>query len=771
VVKITIFYLDYENGDDANSGADWANAWQTMKYGATAARIAAGDVMRIAKSPDPTSLGINGTWTDGGLTLTLASALNSEIEPCEAIWTAGTNCTTSRHASYEKMGTYACSVTTNASVTGAQKLCYAATTNSDYSGYQQISLWIIRPSKDMADGLITVNLCSDTTGDTVVDTITLPYLELNYSHNLTIDTGGALGGSIQSVAIYCTGNCASTTFYFDNIVASKDSSSADSLTLSSLIGKNDGKWYPIKYIDGTTVAIDNGNNTYGSTVGRGAYTASETVTTWKREAIRVTGTQAAGTQYHFELTDNGSSGSEIEYQGGWNTSTTVQDGETWWDNYSGSRYGLRMVNKQWNKINKLSFVRGYQGVNLGTNSNNCTISNASFIGHVNSGIYTVYSTGHTTNFDTVYSMNNTADGWNCNGLLNVTITDMYLENNADDGLEFAGVASNRGNTITNLSCCNNGDYGLYSYHIINNKFNNVTIEDNGDYGWYMHYSCDNEIDTITVQNNTTFDVYSLVCTRNKWIDYTSAKTSGTASSGFTSAYEDNTHIYGGSTSGHTQSIYSNRGTVHVYDFTMGEASETSGHTASSKASVVSINHDGTTDNHKIFYSYATVSSEASVRHTASGIAWKVSPTSSTYWKENTPVEFQIAEVVCIANTAVTVKAWFRRDNTGLSMSLIAKSDQLTGMTTDYSDSITAAVDTWEELSITFTPTDTGVVKIYAQAYGGTTYNGYVDDVSITGGYSDSVTTMDVAFLENGPFVVNDMGGAAPAAVTTSHGWS
>jgi hypothetical protein len=45
--------------------------------------------------------------------------------------------------------------------------------------------------------------------------------------------------------------------------------------------------------------------------------------------------------------------------------------------------------------------------------------------------------------------------------------------------------------------------------------------------------------------------------------------------------------------------------------------------------------------------------------------------------------------------------------------------------------MTAAADTWEQVSISFTPTQNGVYDIYAYAFGGTTFTGYVDDVGVT----------------------------------------
>jgi len=45
--------------------------------------------------------------------------------------------------------------------------------------------------------------------------------------------------------------------------------------------------------------------------------------------------------------------------------------------------------------------------------------------------------------------------------------------------------------------------------------------------------------------------------------------------------------------------------------------------------------------------------------------------------------------------------------------------------------MTAAADTWEQISLTFTPTEIGVVEIISECYGGSSYTGYVDDLSIT----------------------------------------
>jgi hypothetical protein len=141
------------------------------------------------------------------------------------------------------------------------------------------------------------------------------------------------------------------------------------------------------------------------------------------------------------------------------------------------------------------------------------------------------------------------------------------------------------------------------------------------------------------------------------------------------------------------------------------------------------NHDNTAGNHKIFTDGGLISAATDQRHTASGISWKLQPTStnrsSTY-----PLDLSLAKVACSANNLVTVKAWMRRDNSGLTMRLVCKGGQIAGVSSDVTSSVTTT-NAWEELTITFTPTEAGVVEITAEAWGGTTFSGWVDDMTIS----------------------------------------
>ena len=169
----------------------------------------------------------------------------------------------------------------------------------------------------------------------------------------------------------------------------------------------------------------------------------------------------------------------------------------------------------------------------------------------------------------------------------------------------------------------------------------------------------------------------------------------------------------------------------LQDSTITEATKTASMVTFGNLMLPSIRETGAIDTHYVYTDGGLISSEASIRHTASGISWKMEPTS-TNRSSGYPLPFKIATAACAANTAVTCSAWFRRSNTGLTGKLTCKGGQLSGVSTT-SSSMTASADTWEQLSVTVTPTQKGVLEFYAECYGGTTYAMYVDDITISGG--------------------------------------
>jgi hypothetical protein len=59
------------------------------------------------------------------------------------------------------------------------------------------------------------------------------------------------------------------------------------------------------------------------------------------------------------------------------------------------------------------------------------------------------------------------------------------------------------------------------------------------------------------------------------------------------------------------------------------------------------------------------------------------------------------------------------------MRLVCPGGQISGVDTDVFADATGALNVWETVTITFTPTKAGGVDIFAQAFGGTAFSGYV----------------------------------------------
>ena len=235
------YHIDYVNGNNTNNGTTWALAWKDITNGATAARIAPGDIIKIAKSPAPTSIG-NATWTNLSKTVTLATAQTANIDMCEADWTAVNAVSAARLAvaTDAKEGSYCVKIVEDATPGADETQAYKATGALDLSSYQTISLWIKNEVAILANQL-ELNLCTNADGTGEVDTFPIPAIAVDRTWiPLTIikSGGGNLSNAVASINIANGSNStkytASKYVYIDNIIAC----TTDGLNLQSLISKN-----------------------------------------------------------------------------------------------------------------------------------------------------------------------------------------------------------------------------------------------------------------------------------------------------------------------------------------------------------------------------------------------------------------------------------------------------------------------------------------------------------------------------------------------------
>jgi hypothetical protein len=720
------FYLDPEGGNDANDGTSFAQRWKTFNSGATAARVAPGDVIRIKASPEPTSLGITATWTNKSRTVTLASALNALITDCQTAWTASADVTATADTTIyrafpgdEGAAPKSAKLAIASGFTTGLVAYFALGGAQDYSAYQGITFWVY-VSAALAASTLSIKLCSDAAGATPVDTFAIPAIASTEGVGswfpVYVDKGSALGASIQSIALYADLDPGAIDVYLDNIATTK-AAGDDCLNYNTMIGKNvDGEtWWQILKINGTTLTLDNapGLPTFSMTTGQRGYTGTtETVSTWIRKTFRT-----VSPQFSFQavatIQEAGTAGNHTSYLGGWNpTDMSTQTGETWFD--GGNGWGTGLVGSGYTTLDKLCFTRYAIGFQCGGSFYNSLgtlkVSNCCNIGIDLAGcsnvtatlLYAVACENYGINFYTSqsniaaiksYSHGNTTIGygvWVANASLNVKIGTIDSHNNAKDGWSGTGVEFRRFR-LTSVTCRDNGRYGFTRDHGSSSDFviDTLTCTDNGEYGAFLS-SGETLIKSYTSSGNVTGSIL-------------------------------------GGTPGSLAHVHT------ILKSSMAEATKFQANAANNgllQGGVRFRNYNSTANDHRFYMagSTARIDAETTVRHTASGLAWKMQPLTSDWISSDYPLVLPLAKLAVRANALVTVSVWMRRTNTGITGKLFTAGGVLNGVASDVSNSITVAADTWEKVTISFTPTEAGVVEIQAHAYGGTTYTLYVDDV-------------------------------------------
>ena len=538
-----------------------------------------------------------------------------------------------------------------------------------------------------AAGQTYLALCTDTIGDTVVHQCDVPALgATGVWVPVTVNLGTNLNAAIRSVAFYVATAGPAQNFRLDNIIACKAASSADSVTLNSLISKSDGTgdeaWYAIQSINNDVIMLANANSSTSQATGvRGYNGTTETVTTYKRETTK-TAPAAVSVTVVAAVNDSGTSGNLITYSGGWNrTDMSTQTGVTWYDGSNGFGYGLQASARQFIQIDRLNFCRYGAGIQFTSSSANITIGSA-------------YLTACSTGID-----------FGSPSVLGVNISSLWVNNNST-GIQFNG----SGSTITDVKLASNNssiglDFSGYSYAVGsiiggNSGTNSTTsnIRFNGS------FNC--TIGTATLTNNSTSP--AIINTFNAF----------------------GNSINGGSSSGHSQGVNLVSGQLYLNNFTINEATEVD--TTGTVPGFVYANRLDDTDNNSWVFqpNVGTTNQQTTVVDSPATTSWRMRPTSSTA-TATSPLLLKLGTVVCAASSAVTVTARMQRDNTGLTMRLICPGGQITGVSTSVSSDMTAAANTWETVTITFTPTKAGAVDIYAHAFGGTTFSGYVCNLTAT----------------------------------------
>jgi hypothetical protein len=716
--------MDPTNGNDANDGSSFALRFKTFTSGATAARIAPGDVIRVMRSPNPTSAGINATFTNKSITVSLASALNVLITNCDSAWTASANVTCTADTAVFRTATGAAKQAIAAGFTTGKVAYFDLGSNQDYSAYQGITFWYLC-SANTAANVFSIRLCSDATGDVTVDNLAITFSVIaNQWVPVHIDKGSALGASIRSIALYADVDPGTVNVNLDNINTTK-AVGADCLTHLTLIGKNSGvneNWFAVRSINGTTVLIDASPNNTSSllTQSRGYSGTTETVPLYLR-LCHTTAFSTAG-QFASIVQDSGTAGNVITFSGGWDTTDmTTQDGETWFDGRTGVLVGLSLNARSYINFEKCHWTRYDQGIST-SGSNNIRFLGTTYLSHnLTANLYMV--NGFDNYFEKMVL--------DCSSIYGV-----YFGNNYR--LEFGELLS-RGTGAANLA-----ENGIsFNQPCTGIKINTLTIQNCDSHGVSYNVSTPNtdiSIGTLVIKDCGGTGMFIGDLSQAKWRIGTVTITDNSL---FALSLSGAADIVIGSltTSGNTSGCISVPNEIQYMDIAILQSSIAEATKVAVTAPGTSIwgpaylrfeNYLGVANDHRIFVAGGDVGmivSETTVRHTASGVAWKISP-KNAFWVSSFPLEFPVGRVWVQAGVSKTISLWMRRTNTALTGRLVVR---LPGGShvTDVSSSITVGADTWEQVSVNFTPTLSGIAKIEAHAFGGTTHSLYVDDLSVS----------------------------------------
>ena len=692
----------------------------------------------------------------GSRLVELSSAVTKTIAstgPRSTTWTASTNVTTSLTHSMSGWTTTADWLVSPGADTiaisssfGTGKAAYWATGDLDLSGYQQVSFNIAKASGSAVNG-ISLRLCSDTSGDTSVHQVNIPLEEVTANHRFTpftIDFGANLSDDIKSIALYVDTDNGALKIRLTNIIACKDSTQNDSLTLNSLIGLKtaaDPQWWGVGYIEDKKVLIIAGTGgneqiSYYAQVTARFSADNSSANLYKRQPIKhhTTGTDYTNLD---SISTGGSSSSLVTYSGGWNStdmSTKATDGATFVDCRCSGR-GLN-VNTNHVEIKDISMVRARDGFYISSKTN-ISLQDTHGINCHNNPFFLDYSS--------IKKLNNIY-GTNCYTKISFTAVTQYTGFDKDDFNIWAlNGSANNAIFISNCSSLHfnyvnteNSKMGLYFNNSPSCTVDTLDAGNSGGnfgnnvFGIKTYNNSDNTtIETLNVSNARNC-VYNQGCknliinTANctKYSDYIY----GSYFSYFAYCTDGSTtYINGGSVD---KKIYMYTASkAYLYNLEITDSNEVE---VVSGTAIYSKNHDNVSGNSKNFFFNATIEPNTTTRNTASGVSWKTVINNGSTYTPASPLTFTLGKVVCAANAQVTVTLKVYRSSTNIFAGISVPANKSLGLSTASSSYCSGSAGAWETVTHTFTPTDAGAVTLDAAFYAtDASSQVYIDDISIT----------------------------------------
>lgn len=548
---------------------------------------------------------------------------------------------------------------------------YFPTGPLNLSGYEQVSVWIRQVSGTASlDGELSLVLYSDAAGTVPVTTIPLPGVKAPSNWALfTVNVASPLGANIQSIGLVVNVDRGAQSFLLGGIFACKAASDPTCLTISDLIGKDD----------------PTDNNMYyaiASIVGRRVLLDSAP------NGVAYSVAAATGRNLGYKGTDGYLPTKK-------RTPIPVVR--------NASNVGVVHLLKDNTYIQpRTQWLGGWDRATMSIQNGETWFDSANASGA------TIYTQSDNQHFDKICGVRATNGYVDSSSSYN-TIGTFKCCNTAGYSVSLSNVSYLQCGTIVSRQSSTAG--GVTTANGAHNDWGAVDIK-GGLYGFVMSNSTTNTIGELIADNCQTAAYYSTTGTN--------VVKSGTL----------NADLCLSGVPGHIGPDFDE---LHNVTFTPNTAIIGGMSSFGGSHFFRAVNYNKIPGDIRWFASSAQIQNDANITHGNAAFSWKLSPLNASYINSYNPVVFMLGTFALKANTTTNITVRMRRDNVGLSMKLLCRGGQIAGIASDVVSSMTAGANTWEDVTISLAPTETGIVRIEVNAYGGATYNGWVSDMVVSGG--------------------------------------
>jgi parallel beta-helix repeat protein len=539
---------------------------------------------------------------------------------------------------------------------------------------------------------------NDTTGD---GTYSLPY------QTITKASTGLTGGDEVRVGKSPDNQTLTGTVTFtagSTAVTGSGTAFTTELVIGDFLVDSKGDIYEVITLTDNTAAVL--YQKYPST--------TESGTALVRAGVTSTGEAAAASTSIQTVSASGTSvSSRLTLSGGWDLATQTVTGTTRFKQVHSTfsiRNGraLNLTTKSYLHFENLGFLRYYTGIYLSTASTYNTFTSCVANSSTYYGIY-LYTTS-TYNTFTSCVANSSA---NYGIYLYPTSTYNTFTSCVANSSANIGICLSSNNTLTSCTA-NYSPYGFTTTAASGNNTLTSCTANSNSYGFSLATtSGNNTLTSCTANSNsTTGFVISgsnntlTSCTANS-NSYGFSLATGASNNPLTSCVANSNTTCGISSDLGCRGVLSDC-LIGGTEFQFALSAELTG------AAFYSNKHDQTLDNDWVFYAGGTANKQTTTTQSGSGFAWKLL-TSSITRTSVCPLPLSVAKIACAANSEVTVTAYVKKDHaTNCGARLRLKGHGVDNVTDTV---VTKANDTdWQQLTLTFTPHEIGVVEILFEAW-------------------------------------------------------